>query len=234
MSRRVSLLIFSILFPLIANAQSEGLDDWINSKVQPITDAVQFVIFYPINIAGNDMPVVIIFLLVSAAIFTIRFKFVNVTGFKYAINTVRGKYDDLDHVETDEKAMVFTTDEGDIPDTIRIEGKDGEVSHFQALTAALSGTVGLGNIAGVAIAITLGGPGATFWMIIAGLLGMSSKFVECTLGVKYRDVGPDGTVYGGPMYYLSKGLKEKGLEKLGKFFAVFFAIMCIGGAFGGR
>ncbi|MEO1714709.1 MAG: alanine/glycine:cation symporter family protein, partial [Bacteroidota bacterium] len=109
----------------------------------------------------------------------------------------------------------------------------GEVSHFQALTAALSGTVGLGNIAGVAIAISLGGPGATFWMIVAGLLGMSSKFVECTLGVRYRDIGPDGTVYGGPMYYLTKGLAEKGLGGLGRILAIFFAIMCVGGSFGG-
>lgn len=123
--------------------------------------------------------------------------------------------------------------DGDIKDTIKIEGEEGEVSHFQALTAALSGTVGLGNISGVAIAIAVGGPGATFWMIIAGLLGMSSKFAECTLGVKYRDVSADGTVYGGPMYYLSKGLKERGLGALGKFLAVFFAVMCIGGSFGG-
>ena len=93
--------------------------------------------------------------------------------------------------------------------------------------------MGNGNIAGVALAIALGGPGATFWMIICGLLGMSTKFVECTLGVQYRDVGKDGTVYGGPMYYLSKGLKEKGFTTLGKITAVMFAIFCIGGSFGG-
>ena len=109
----------------------------------------------------------------------------------------------------------------------------GEVSHFQALATAVSGTVGNGNIAGVAMAIAIGGPGATFWMILCGLLGMSSKFVECTLGVKYRDVGSDGTVYGGPMYYLSKGLKERGFAKLGKALAVIFAILCIGASFGG-
>ena len=125
------------------------------------------------------------------------------------------------------------SDEGDIVDTIRDESADGEVSHFQALTAALSATVGLGNIAGVAVALSIGGPGATFWMIVAGLLGMASKFAECTLGVKYRDVGPDGTVYGGPMYYLKKGLKEKGLGGLGKVLAVVFAIFVIGGSFGG-
>ena len=110
---------------------------------------------------------------------------------------------------------------------------DGEVSHFQALTTAVSGTVGNGNIAGVALAIALGGPGATFWMIVCGLMGMSLKFVECTLGVHYRDVDDYGVVYGGPMYYLTKGLKEKGFVTLGKIAAVFFAIFCIGGSFGG-
>ena len=121
----------------------------------------------------------------------------------------------------------------DIRETIAVEGHSGEVSHFQALTAALSGTVGLGNIAGVAIAVSIGGAGATFWMIVAGLLGMASKFVECTLGVKYRDIESDGTVYGGPMYYLTKGLKQKGWEKLGKVLAALFAVFVIGGSFGG-
>jgi AGCS family alanine or glycine:cation symporter len=120
-----------------------------------------------------------------------------------------------------------------MPDTIRDESVQGEVTPFQALTAALSATVGLGNIAGVAVALSLGGPGATFWMILAGFLGMATKFTECTLGVKYRDIDADGTVHGGPMYYLSKGLKEKGLGGLGKFFAAFFALMCVGGSFGG-
>src|SRR5690606_37452370 len=121
----------------------------------------------------------------------------------------------------------------DIPDTIRDESRKGEVSHFQALTAALSGTVGLGNIAGVAVAIALGGPGATFWMIVAGFLGMSSKFVECTLGVRYRDVDANGTVHGGPMYYLLKGFREKGWGKAGRALAVLFAILCVGASFGG-
>ena len=123
--------------------------------------------------------------------------------------------------------------DGDIKDTISDESKQGEVTHFQALATAVSGTVGNGNIAGVALAIALGGPGATFWMIVCGLLGMSTKFVECTLGVQYRDIGEDGTVYGGPMYYLSKGLKEKGFKTFGKITAVLFAIFCIGGSFGG-
>src|SRR5690606_31538517 len=109
----------------------------------------------------------------------------------------------------------------------------GELTHFQALTAALSGTVGLGNIAGVAVGIAIGGPGATFWMIISGLLGMTTKFVECTLGVKYRDVDAQGRTYGGPMYYLKKGLGEDGMHRFGKVLAVIFAVMCVGASLGG-
>jgi len=145
--------------------------------------------------------------------YPLYFGFPNIKYFFTAINVVRGKYDEI---EKDDSSS-----------------NDGEVSHFQALATAVSGTVGNGNIAGVALAIALGGPGATFWMIICGLIGMSSKFVECTLGVQYRDIGEDGTVYGGPMYYLTKGLKEKGFQNLGKVAAVFFAIFCIGGSFGG-
>ncbi len=119
-------------------------------------------------------------------------------------------------------------------DTIRIEGDHhGEVTHFQALTAALSATVGLGNIAGVAVAVSIGGPGATFWMIVAGFIGMASKFAECTLGVKYREIDEDGKVFGGPMYYLKKGFHEKGWSNMGKVLAVVFAVMAIGGSFGG-
>ncbi len=144
---------------------------------------------------------------------------------------MRGKYDELDH-HSAEKTELNVPD-GDVPGTIKDESKEGEVSHFQALATAVSGTVGLGNIAGVAVAIAIGGPGATFWMIVCGLIGMSTKFVECTLGVKYRDVGSDGTVYGGPMYYLSRGLDQMGLKFLGKALAVVFAILCVGASFGG-
>ena len=158
-------------------------------------------------------PFVIFLLVGSALFFTLYFGFPNIRYFWTSINVVRGKYDE---VEKDDSAS-----------------KDGEVSHFQALATAVSGTVGNGNIAGVALAIALGGPGATFWMIICGLLGMSTKFVECTLGVHYRDVDEDGVVYGGPMYYISKGLKSKGFATLGKVAAALFAIFCIGGSFGG-
>ncbi len=212
-NRRLLGTFMAGLLPLLGLAQNEepkGLDQRINETVQPITEMVEKIVFYPINFGETDataLPIVVIVLLLGATFFTLYFGFVQFRNFKLAIDTVRGKYSD--------------------------PNESGEVSHFQALTAALSGTVGLGNIAGVAVAISLGGPGATFWMVTAGLLGMASKFTECTLGVKYRDIGPDGTVYGGPMYYLSRGLAGKGYAGLGRILAVLFAIMCIGGSFGG-
>lgn len=174
------------------------------------------------------IPWVLFPLIIGALFFTLYFGFPNLRLLPYSIRTVKGDYE---HIEADDHQPNVV--EGDNPDTIRIEGAEGEVTHFQALTAALSATVGLGNIAGVAIAVVIGGAGATFWMIIAGLIGMSSKFVECTLGVKYREIGEDGKVYGGPMYYLKKGLGEMNMSILGKILAVLFAILCIGGSFGG-
>lgn len=159
------------------------------------------------GVKETHTPLIVIWLVVGAIFFTIFFKFINIRGFRHAIGIVQGKHDDHE--------------------------TKGEVSHFQALATALSATVGLGNIAGVAIAISLGGPGATFWMIVAGLLGMSLKFAECTLGVKYREIDENGEVSGGPMYYLSKGLKKKGLGRFGKFLAALFAILCVGGSLGG-
>ena len=219
-----------MLLPIFAIAQDDrGLDEKIDAAFQPISDFFNNVIFFQV---ADGVPFVLVLLVASALFFTIYFGFVNIRQFMTAVNTVRGKYDDIDHHEAEPKSFV-NVEGGDIVDTIRDESAEGEVSHFQALATAVSGTVGNGNIAGVALAIALGGPGATFWMIICGLLGMSTKFVECTLGVHYRDVGEDGTVYGGPMYYLTKGLKERGFETFGKIAAVFFAIFCIGGSFGG-
>ena len=199
----LNLINYSIL------TQEKGLDQRIDEAFQPVSDIFSGAVFFPIG----DYPFVIYLLVGSALFFTLVFLFTNIRYFVTAINVVRGKYDNLEKTESD--------------------SKDGEVSHFQALATAVSGTVGNGNIAGVALAIALGGPGATFWMIVCGLIGMSTKFVECTLGVHYRDVDKDGVVYGGPMYYLTKGLKERGFEKLGKVAAVIFAICCIGGSFGG-
>jgi AGCS family alanine or glycine:cation symporter len=206
--KKVLLSLSLVLFSTIISAQEKGLDQRIDEAFAPVSDFFSKVVFF--QVAGY--PFVILLLVGSALFFTLYFGFPNIKYFKTAINVVRGKYDNHDKNDNSE---------------------DGEVSHFQALATAVSGTVGNGNIAGVALAIALGGPGATFWMIICGLLGMSTKFVECTLGVQYRDVGKDGTVYGGPMYYLTKGLKERGFETLGKIAAVVFAICCIGGSFGG-
>jgi AGCS family alanine or glycine:cation symporter len=213
---------------MLTFAQEKGLDQKIDEAFKPVSDFFSSVIFF--EIAGT--PFVLILLVVSAAFFTFYFGFPNIRHFWTAINVVRGKYDHVDHGVV-EPAYGDSTPGGDSIETIKDESQEGEVSHFQALATAVSGTVGNGNIAGVALAIALGGPGATFWMVICGLLGMSTKFVECTLGVQYRDVGEDGTVYGGPMYYISKGLKDKGFAILGKIAAVLFAIFCIGGSFGG-
>jgi len=224
------LLLLSII-PFLTHAQEKGLDERVNDAFMPIAVWWEGFILTSIPIAGYDLPIVLILLIFGATFFTIYFKFPNITKFPLAINTVRGKYDELDHHGV-EKADLNIVD-GDLVDTIGDESKEGEVSHFQALATAVSGTVGLGNIAGVAVAIAVGGPGATLWMIVCGLIGMSTKFVECTLGVKYRDVGEDGTVYGGPMYYLSRGLKERGFTGLGKVLGVIFAILCVGASFGG-
>ena len=188
-------------------AQASTVDEKINAVMEPLTNAIMKVIFFQVSFAGVSVPFVLIWLLAGAIFFTFYFNFINIRGFGHALDVVRGKYDDPNDA--------------------------GEVSHFQALTAALSGTVGVGNIAGVAFAVSLGGPGATFWMIVAGLLGMSSKFVECTLGTKYRQENEDGSVSGGPMYYLRDGLAKQGKAQLGKILAVLFAIACIGGSFGG-
>jgi AGCS family alanine or glycine:cation symporter len=154
-----------------------------------------------------QIPIVVAWLIAGALYFTLRFQFVNFRAFRHAIDCVRGRYTGPDEV--------------------------GEISHFQALSAALSATVGLGNIAGVAVAIGIGGPGAVFWMVLAGFLGMSSKFAECTLGQKYRVTRADGHVSGGAMHYLATGLQELGWVRLGKVLSVVFAVMCIGGSFGG-
>ena len=207
--KKIFLSLILVFSSFISFSQEKGIDQKIDEAFAPISDFFSSVVFFQVM----GYPFVILLLVGSALFFTIYFGFPNIKYFLTAINVVRGKYDD--HDKNDEKT------------------EDGEVSHFQALATAVSGTVGNGNIAGVALAIALGGPGATFWMVVCGLLGMSTKFVECTLGVQYRDVDENGVVYGGPMYYLSRGLKEKGFETLGKITAVIFAVCCIGGSFGG-
>jgi len=201
--RFMSLLALLLWSPFTLAGE---IDSAINEMIAPISNVIASTVFYSVPVGEASVPLIVVWLVVAAIFFTVYFGFINIRGFKHAIRVVRGDY----------------TNPAD----------KGEVSHFQALTAALSGTVGLGNIAGVAVAISIGGPGATFWMIIGGLLGMSTKFVECTLGVKYRVEHADGRVSGGPMYYLSRGLAEQGKAGLGKFLAVFFAICCLGGAIG--
>ncbi|MGK0376716.1 alanine/glycine:cation symporter family protein [Patiriisocius sp. Uisw_017] len=235
--KKYLLSVLAIALPILTFAQELGMDEKIDQAFGNATGWFVEFIFYQIPFTDEISVYWVLFpLILGAVYFTIYFNFINFKGFFTSINIVRGKYDHLegqgnDAIEASDS--VHKDAEGDNPDTIRVEGHEGEVSHFQALTAALSATVGLGNIAGVAIAVSIGGAGATFWMIVAGFLGMASKFVECTLGVKYRDIAADGTVYGGPMYYLTKGLKERGMGGLGKVLAVVFAIFVIGGSFGG-
>ncbi|MFK7892230.1 MAG: alanine/glycine:cation symporter family protein [Granulosicoccus sp.] len=198
-------LVAALIFPVQTLAQeTQSLDASVNEAFAAATGPFVSFIFAPLP--GTSFPWIVMWLVVAATVFTFYFAFVQFRFFGHAISLVKGDYSDP---------------------------KDaGEVSHFQALATALSGTVGLGNIAGVAVAVGIGGPGATFWMILAGLLGMASKFTECTLGVKYRNEYPDGTVSGGPMYYISKGFKERGLPG-GKVLAVLFSVFCILGALGG-
>ncbi len=190
-----------------AGVPGRSLDEAIAETVEPITNAIVSVVFYSVPILGAELPLIVVWLIVAAVFFTVYLGFQNVRGFRHAIDLVRGRYSRPEDA--------------------------GEVSHFQALATAVSGTVGLGNIAGVAVAITLGGPGATFWMITAGLFGMSAKMAECTLGVKFRREYADGHVSGGPMYYLRDGLAQHGRAGLGKVLAAVFAVCCIGGSLGG-
>ena len=197
--------MFAVLLGSVSSAQA-GIDEAINSATAPIATLIGQIVFFKIPIFGAQLPVVVLWLVIGAVFFTFYMGFINLRGFKHAIQLVRGDYADPD--------------------------SHGEVSHFQALATAVSGTVGIGNIGGVAVAVTVGGPGATFWLIVAGFLGMSTKFVECTLGVKYRKEFEDGHVSGGPMYYLRQGFSDRGMEGFGKFMGTFYAIGIFIGALG--
>ncbi len=187
---------------------AQSIDDRISEAIDPVSSAIEGIVFYELPLGDVSLPLIVLWLVVAGAFFTVYLGFLNLRGPKHAMELVRGEYTHPDDA--------------------------GEVTHFQALATAVSGTVGLGNIAGVAVAITLGGPGATVWMIIAGFLGMSSKMAECTLGVKYRRTREDGTVSGGPMYYLERGVAEvTGRVRTGRVLAVTFSVFAIGGALGG-
>lgn len=235
--KKYLLSILTLLIPYLTFAQESDLGEKIDEIFKKYTGWFVEFVFYEIPFSESfHIPWVLIVLIGGALFFTFYFKLINITHFGTALKVVKGRYEDIEKHGADELYDVDDVEEQlDTLDKLLEEKDDveGEVSHFQALTAALSATVGLGNIAGVAVALSIGGPGATFWMIIAGFIGMASKFTECTLGVKFRDVGPDGTVYGGPMYYLKKGLGDKGLKGLGKILAIIFAVFAVGGSFGG-
>ena len=182
------------------------MDQLIDAAIQPVADIVSAFIFASVPLLGADVPLIVVWLVAGGVFFTVYLRFVNVRGFAHALRIVSGRYAD--------------------------PNDPGEISQFQALTTAVSGTVGIGNIAGVAVAISVGGPGATFWMIVAGLLGMSTKFAECTLGVRYRRDNPDGSVSGGPMYYLERGLADRGRPRLGRALGAFYAASIVVGCVG--
>jgi len=187
-------------------AFAAGIDETMNNWFRPLAELLDRIIFFSVTMNGTKIPLIVVLLVACGVFFTFYLRFINLRGFRHAIKIVKGDY-------ADPKAP-------------------GEVTHFQALTTAVSGTVGVGNVAHVAIAISVGGPGAAFWMIVAGLLGMSSKFAECTLGVKYRNENADGTVFGGPMFYLEKGLSALKKPLLGKVLAKYYAVCILIGTMG--
>jgi alanine or glycine:cation symporter, AGCS family len=180
------------------------IDERINAWLAPVADWFGKVVFFSVPVGGAQMPLIMAWLIMGGVVCTLAFRFVNLRGFRHSLRVIRGDYSSKDH--------------------------PGEASPFQALSTAVSGTVGLGSIGGVAIAVTLGGPGAAFWMVVAGFLGMSTKFAEVTLAVKHRVVRPDGSVSGGAMYYVPIALQKVGMPRLGKFLAGFFCVAAVGGS----
>ena len=204
---RISLLWVVALFAGVqdAFAQSAAAAE-INDFFGSLNAALATVLFFDVMPGEGNMPFIVAWLIIGAVYLTFRFGFINLRMMGHAFAVIRGRYKSVDD--------------------------KGEVSPFQALATALSATVGMGNIAGVAIAVSIGGPGATFWMIVAGFFGMTTKFTEVTLGQMYREYRSDGHIMGGGMEYLSKGFKEKGMPRLGKGLAILFALLTIGGSLG--
>lgn len=196
-------VVFAADAPTPPATLDQKIDAWFGKVTKPFVD----LIFVKVKIGNFEAFAVIFWLAAAGIILTLAFKFINIRAFGLALRTVRGKYSQPDD--------------------------PGEVTHFQALSAAVSGTVGLGNIAGVAIGIQNGGPGVAFWLFLSGFIGMSTKFAECTLGVKYREFDAQGRVHGGAMYYLREGFAERGLKPVGLVLAGFFALMCVFASFGG-
>ncbi len=205
--KKLSVLLM-VLLVNIQQAFAMNVDKFMDKNVAPVSDKIASIIFYPIHFFGTDVPIIIFWILAAGLFFTFYLRFVPIWGFKHAFDVIFKKKS---------------------PES----SGSGEVSSFQALMTALSGTIGLGSIAGVAIAISMGGPGAAFWIVIGALLGMSLKFVEAALAVRYRRFNLDGSISGGPMYYMTHGLTKKKLRWLGQPLAVIFAILCIGGGLTG-
>ena len=201
-NRLICYLVALASMPLSAT----GIDASINNTIQPLTNILSSFIFYEVEIFGAPMPLIVLWLIGAAIFFTTYFNFLNLRGFNHAFQLLRGDYSSPNN--------------------------EGELTHFQALSTAVSGTVGIGNIAGVAIVISIGGPGATFWLVIAGFLGMSTKFAECVAGVMYRKVNPDGSISGGPMYYLEAGLRQRNLSWLAKPMGLFYSMAIVVGCLG--
>ena len=178
----------------------------LDEAFRPIARGFSDIIMVTVPVGGVDVPLIVAWLILGAAFFTGYLRLINVRGFAHALRIVRGNEDPP-------------------------EGP-GEVSHFQALTTAVSGTVGVGNVAHIAVAVSVGGPGAAFWLVVAGFLGMASKFAECTLGVMYRRENPDGTVAGGPMFFLDAGIRERGWPRLGRGLAIYYAVCVAVGSLG--
>ncbi len=200
------LLATAALLVLSAAAQAQGFDQQVEALVRPLANALSSVVFYKVPLFGQSFPLIVLWLASAAVFFTLYLGFINIRGFGLAVRHVRGLYHNPE--------------------------ARGEISHFQAVATAISGTVGIGNIGGVAVAIVIGGPGAAFWLIVAGFLSMSTKLVECTLGVKYRRYNADGSVSGGPMYYLEQYLADRGAKGLGKFLGSFYAVSLVIGCLG--
>ncbi len=198
--------LFALLLSGFQAANAISVDAFMDKHIAPISDAVADCIFYPINIAGNEVPIIIFWILFAGIFFTFFFRGIAIWGFKHAVDLI-----------------------------VKPSGGsgEGEVSSFQALATALSGTIGIGSIAGVAISISIGGPGAAFWIFFGAILGMSIKFVEATLAVKYRRFNLDGSISGGPMHYIAHGLTRKNMRWLGQPLSVIFAVLCIGGGITG-
>ncbi len=201
------LLVLSVLLaPGFAWAGEQSIGERVDALIKPVADVLSSIVFFKVSLLGAELPLIVFWLVIAAVFFTVYFRFLNLTGFAHAFRLIKGDFADSGH--------------------------KGEVSHFQALTTAVSGTVGIGNIGGVAIVISIGGPGAVFWMILAGFLGMSTKFIECVAGVKYRQINDDGSVSGGPMYYIEHAFRERNLAAIAKPAGAFYAAAIVIGCFG--